>query len=85
MKLKFACSFSAVLLAIPQLAIAQGPSGSTGAVASIPGSVVRAREDPHPVSQPGILSLIGNPPPPYSAADSKATMARHHRVPPPSK
>jgi hypothetical protein len=62
---------AAALLAQPQLAAAQGPSGGTGAVASIPGSVVRAGEQPHPVTQPGILSLIGNPTPPAPLADSR--------------
>jgi hypothetical protein len=85
-KFKLACSFStAVLLAIPQLATAQGPSGGNRAVASIPGSVVRAGEEPHPISQPSILSLIGSPPPLYPAADSKPAMRRHNIVPAPSK
>jgi hypothetical protein len=35
---------TAALLAQPQLAAAQGPSGGTGAIASIPSSVVRAGE-----------------------------------------
>jgi hypothetical protein len=84
MKFKLICSLSvAVLLALPQLAAAQGPSGGTGAVASIPGSVVRAGEQPHPVTQPGILSLIGNPTPPAPVADSRRAMP--YRDPAPSK
>jgi hypothetical protein len=46
MKSKIANSaFTAsVLLALTQLAAAQGPSGGTGAVASIPSNVVRGAE-----------------------------------------
>jgi hypothetical protein len=76
---------TAALLAQSQLAAAQGPSGGNGAVASIPGSVVRAGEQPHPVTQPGILSLINSPTPPYPAADSKPTMSHRGKDPVPSK
>jgi hypothetical protein len=73
------------LLAQPQFATAQGPSGGNGAVASIPGSVVRAGEQPHPVTQPGILSLINGPMAPYPAADSKPAMSHRGKEPVPSK
>jgi hypothetical protein len=86
MKLKLARSFATVaLLALPQLAAAQGPSGGNGAVASIPGSVVRAGEQPHPVTQPGILSLINGPTPPYPAANPKPAMTHRGKDPVPSK
>ena len=86
MRLTLACSFAtAVLLALPQPAAAQGPSGGTGAVASIPGSVVRAGEQPYPVSQPGILSLIGNPAPPAPIADSRRATPYRGQDPTPSK
>jgi hypothetical protein len=76
---------TAALLAQSQLAAAQGPSGGNGAVASVPGSVVRAGEQPHPVTQPGILSLINGPTPLYSAADSKPAMTPRRTAPVPSK
>jgi hypothetical protein len=44
---------AAALLASTQLATAQGTSGGTGAVASIPGSVVRGHEQGH-----GLFSII---------------------------
>jgi hypothetical protein len=50
------------VVALASDAAAQGTGGSTGAIASIPGSVVRDHEQ-----QPGILSLITNPPPPPGA------------------
>jgi hypothetical protein len=73
------------LLAPPQFAVAQGPSGGTGAVASIPGSVVRAGEQPHPVTQPGILSLIGSPTPPAPVADSRRPVPFRSKDSAPSK
>jgi hypothetical protein len=73
------------LLVQPQFAAAQGPSGGTGAVASIPGSVVRAGEQPHPVTQPGILSLIGNPPPPAPVAGSRRPVPFRSKDSAPSK
>jgi hypothetical protein len=76
---------TAALLALSQFAAAQGPSGGTGAIASIPGSVVRAGEQPHPVTQPGILSLIGNPTPPAPVADSRRPMPFRNKDPAPSK
>jgi hypothetical protein len=76
---------TAALLAQSQFAAAQGPSGGNGAVASIPGSVVRAGEQPHPVTQPGILSLIKSRTAPYPAADSKPAMSHRGEDPVPSK
>jgi hypothetical protein len=76
---------TAALVAQSQFAAAQGPSGGNGAVASIPGSVVRAGEQPHPVTQPGILSLIGNPTPPTPVADSRRPVPFRSKDPTPSK
>jgi hypothetical protein len=77
MKSKIAASaFAAtVLLALTQSAMAQGTSGGTGAVASIPSSVVRAAEEGRPLTQPGLISILANPPPPNSYVDSKQTTA----------
>ena len=49
-----------VLFASAQLAAAQGPSGSTGAIASIPGEIVRGAEQRPPVTQPGIFSPLAS-------------------------
>ena len=78
MKSKIACSaFAAtVLLALTQSATAQGTSGGTGAVASIPGSVVRAAEEGRRGTQPGLISILTNPPSPNPYVDSKQTMRR---------
>ena len=74
MKSKIARSaFAAVMLALTQSAAAQGTSGATGAVASIPGSVVRAAEEGRPVTQPGLISILTNPSPPSPYVDSKQT------------
>jgi hypothetical protein len=75
MKSKIAGSaFAAtVLLALTQSATAQGTSGGTGAVASIPGSVVRAAEEGRPLTQPGLISILTNPPPPNPYVDLKQT------------
>jgi hypothetical protein len=84
LKFKQTCSLAfAVLLALPQLAAAQGPSGGNGAVASIPSSVYRAADQGRPVTQPGILSLIGNPMPPAPVANSRRTY--REKDPAPSK
>jgi hypothetical protein len=55
MKSKMTCSALAAtaLLALMQLAAAQGTSGGTGAIASIPGSVVRGHEQ-----GPGLISVL---------------------------
>jgi hypothetical protein len=44
---------AAALLALTQRATAQGTSGGTGAIASIPGSIVRGHEQ-----GPGLISII---------------------------
>jgi hypothetical protein len=61
MKFKLAYCAAAALLASAQLAAAQGPAGSTGAIASIPGNIVRA-EPGQPVPQQGILGILTTPP-----------------------
>jgi len=55
MKSKSACSAfaAAALLASVQPIVAQGTSGATGAVASIPGSVVRGHEQ-----TPGLIGIM---------------------------
>ena len=75
MKSKIPCSeFAAIVfLALTQSATAQGTSGGTGAVASIPGSVVRAAEEGRPVTQPGLISILTNPLPSNPSVDSKQT------------
>jgi hypothetical protein len=63
MKYKTVCSALAAavsLFASVQLAAAQGTSGGTGAIASIPASVVRA--EPGQPMQPGLISILTNPP-----------------------
>jgi hypothetical protein len=86
-KSKIACSaFAAtVLLVLTQSATAQGTSGGTGAVASIPGSVVRAAEEGRPVKQPGLISILTNPPPPTPNVDSKQTTTLRGKGQVPSK
>jgi hypothetical protein len=86
MKSKIACSaFAAVMLALTQSATAQGTSGATGAVASIPGSVVRAAEEGRPVTQPGLISILTNPPPPSPYVVSKQTTTLRGKSQVPSK
>jgi hypothetical protein len=68
------------VVALASDAAAQGTGGSTGAVASIPGSVVRGHEQ-----QPGILSIIASPPAPSADAVSTSKPIRHSERPPPSK
>jgi hypothetical protein len=86
MKSKITCSAfaGAVLLALTHLAAAQGPSGANG-VAGIPGSVVRAGEDGRPVNQPGLISILTNPPPPNPYVDSKQTTTLRGKGQVPSK
>jgi hypothetical protein len=51
------------LCALTQTAAATGPAGSTGVVATIPGTIVRWQPgDPLP---PGVLSVIAVPPQSY--------------------
>jgi hypothetical protein len=68
------------VVALASDASAQGTGGSTGAVASIPGSVVRGHEQ-----QPGLFSILANPPPPSADAVSKPKTIRRGENPPPSK
>ena len=68
MKSHIAC-FVLVAAAVPALtlpALAQGTSGGTGAVASIPGSVVRDHQQ-----GPGLFSVLTGSPPPASSPDSR--------------
>jgi hypothetical protein len=64
------------LLALTQLAAAQGTSGGTGAIASIPSSVVRAGEQKTPVTQPGLISILTNPTQPDVNLNSKQETTR---------
>jgi hypothetical protein len=83
MKSGLVCSVLA-LLALTQLAAAQGPSGGTGAIASIPGEIVRGAEQRPPVTQPGIFSLLVSGTRPNPQADSRqpATPRGETRIPP---
>jgi hypothetical protein len=72
---------AAGLLASTRLAAAQGPSGGTGAVASIPGSVVRA--EPGQPMQPGLISILTNPP--QSNTDARPRAARRSESPVPTR
>jgi hypothetical protein len=73
MKSKMICSVlaAAALLASTQFAAAQGTSGGTGAIASIPGSVVRGHEQ-----GPGLISVLTGSTLPNSNLDSKRRTAR---------
>jgi hypothetical protein len=75
----------ASLLALTHFAAAQGTSGSTGAIASIPSSVVRGGEQGQAVTQPGLFSIITSSIPPSSNAGSKRETIRHGERPLPSK
>jgi hypothetical protein len=59
------------LLALTQVAAAQGTSGGTGAVASIPGSVVRGHEQ-----GPGLISIVTGSALPNANLDSKHSTHR---------
>jgi hypothetical protein len=59
-----------VVLALTQLAAAQGTSGGTGAVASIPGSVVRGHEQ-----GPGLFSILTGPTLSNASLDSRQQRA----------
>jgi hypothetical protein len=76
---------AAILLALTQSATAQGTSGGTGAVASIPGSVVRAAEEGRPVTQLGLINILTNPPPPNPYVDSKQSPPHRGKGQMPSK
>ena len=75
----------AFLLVSTHLAEAQGTSGSTGAIASIPSSVVRAREQGQAVTQPGLFSIITSSTSPNPDAVSKQKTIRRGENPLPSK
>ena len=62
---------AASLVALTQPTAAQGTSGSTGAVASIPGSVVRGHEQ-----GPGLFNIMSGLTSPDSNLDSKRKPAR---------
>ena len=72
------------LFALTQLAAAQGTSGGTGAIASIPSSVVRAGEQKTFVTQPGLISILTNPTQPDVNLNSKQETTRRSesKVPP---
>jgi hypothetical protein len=65
------------LLALAQFAMAQGPAGGTGAIASIPSSVVRAGEQKTPIMQSGLISILSNPA--SSNVDVYSTQKLKHR------
>jgi hypothetical protein len=67
----FSARAAAALLALTQLAAAQGTSGGTGAIASIPGSVVRGHEQ-----GPGLISIITGSTLPNSNWDSRQNATR---------
>src|SRR5258708_36614422 len=71
----------ASLLASTHFAEAQGTSGATGAVASIPSSVVRAREQGQTVTQRGLFSIITSSTPPGSDAGSNHETIRPREHP----
>jgi hypothetical protein len=62
---------AAALFASTQLAAAQGTSGGTGAIASIPGSVVRGHEQGH-----GLISITTDSNLPQSNVSKEATTRR---------
>jgi hypothetical protein len=65
-KLAYSGLAAAALLALTQPAAAQGTSGGTGAVASIPGSVVRGHEQ-----GPGLFSIVTGSTLPNANLDSR--------------
>jgi hypothetical protein len=68
MKSHIACFVlaAAAVPALTQPSLAQGTSGATGAVASIPSSVVRDHQQ-----GPGLFSILTGSPPPASSPDSR--------------
>jgi hypothetical protein len=70
---------AATLLALTQLAAAQGTSGATGAIASIPGSVVRGHEQGL-----GLFSILTGSTLPQPNV-SRETMTRRGQNPTPPK
>src|SRR5258708_40187643 len=66
---------AAALLALTDVATAQGTSGGNGAVASIPGSVVRSHEQ-----TPGRISILsGSTPPNYTSVPTHRTIGLPQR------
>ena len=84
-KLMHSAFVIASLLVSTDFAAAQGTSGSTGAIASIPSSVVRAREQGQAVTQPGLFSIITSSASPGPDAISKQKTIRRGENPRPSK
>jgi hypothetical protein len=84
-KLMHSAFVIASLLVSTDFAAAQGTSGSTGAIASIPSSVVRAREQGQAVTQPGLFSIITSSTSPGPDAVSKQKTIRRGENPLPSK
>jgi hypothetical protein len=82
MKSRMAYSAAIALLASTHFAAAQGPAGGTGAIASIPGNIVRA-EPGQPVPQQGILSIIATPP--SANADARQRPTRRGENPMPQR
>ena len=75
----------AALLASTQLVVAQGTSGGTGAIASIPSSVVRGGELGRPATQPGLISILAGSASAEPNADSKQNGGRRSGTTPPPK
>jgi len=73
------------VVALASDAVAQGTSGGTGAIASIPSSVVRAREQAQPVTQFGLISILTSPNPLSPDAVLKPKTIRRSERPLPSK
>jgi hypothetical protein len=78
-KIAYPALAAAALLALTQLAAAQGTSGGTGAIASIPSSVVRGHEQGH-----GLISIIAGSTLPQPNA-FRETMTRRGQNPTPPK
>jgi hypothetical protein len=88
LRLRFVLTVGVVLggvVALASDAAAQGTSGGTGAIASIPSSVVRAREQALPVTQLGLISILTSPNPLSPDAVSKPKAIRRSERPLPSK
>jgi hypothetical protein len=78
-KIAYSALAAAALLALTQLAAAQGTSGGNGAIASIPGSVVRGHEQGR-----GLMSIVTGSTLPQPNV-SKETMTRRGQSPTPPK
>jgi hypothetical protein len=77
-------TLAAVALLASTLSVeAQGTSGSTGAVASIPSSIVRA--EPGQPPQPGLIEILTSPTPRGRDADSNQRITRRAGSPLPQK